>query len=427
MSIPMRLARDTAFLLLSLIYCAALAYGIRAGQITYITYLAWLLVAIVFACAAARTSVYLFEATAAIIVWALFGGPHYPHQAVSTLPIAAMVLAIGVYEFRSRIASALLLPLGVAWFCAASNVFVAGIGWYGWATLAAATIQLALVSRDGSRAPFPPHRIIDLVLCSYSGNTAHCAQAFAEGMKRAGAAVRLHRFHYYPQFEASLDCDALVLAFPVVGWKPPWTMAAWMVFRMPRGRGRPAFILYSCAGGPENTSLITWLMLKFRGWRPVGRAWAIYPNNIVTARIGPRALYRFLDRLVPFKTDVRSIENHGERFALGLPSGQPHLVWPLPLFLIGPLSDNKYLNIFPYRNYAWRRRCNGCGICVRYCPVGRLTIRNGFPHASGTCTLCFGCVNLCPTLSMKLVAWTEYGQVYRPKYPDLIVRKRPEK
>jgi NAD-dependent dihydropyrimidine dehydrogenase PreA subunit len=404
-----------------------MAYGIRCNQVSYVAYMLWLLGAVLLSCVMARSSVFLFEGTAAIIVWVLLGGSRYSHQAVSMLPIAAMVLSIGVYELRSRVFSALLLPFGVAWYCVASDFSIAGIGWYGWATLAAAVIQLVLVSRDGSRTPYPPHRIIDLVLCSYSGNTAHCAQTFAEGMKRAGAEIRMHRFHHYPEFDTTLEGDALVLAFPVVGWKPPWPMAAWMFFRMPKGRGRPAFMLYSCAGGPENTSLITWIILKFRGWRPVGRAWAVYPNNIVTVRVGPRALYRFLDSLVPFKTEIRNLRNYGERFARGLPSGQPHLVWPLPLFLIGPLTDNKYINIFPYRNYAWRSRCNGCGICIRYCPVGRLTMRDGFPHASGTCALCFGCVNLCPTRSMKLVAWTEYGQVYTPKYPDLIVRKRQEK
>jgi ferredoxin len=414
------------FLLLSLIYCAALAYGIHHWHNSLASYLGWLMAAVVVASAAERSSVFLFEGSAALIIWFVLGGAHYRHQAISMLPIAAMVLAVGVFAFRSRLLSILLLPLGTAWFCAASGLAVKRIGWYGWVTLAAAAIQLALVSRDGSRAPYPPHRIIDLVLCSYSGNTAHCAQTFAQGMKRTGAEVRLHRFHHYPEFDAALDGDALVLAFPVVGWKPPWTLAAWILFKMPKGRGRPAFILYSCAGGPENTSLATWLMLKYRGWRPVGRAWAIYPNNIVTARIGPRALYRFLDRLVPFGIDVRSTENYGEKFALGQPSGQPHLVWPLPLFLIGPFADNKYLNIYPYRNHAWRARCNACGICIRYCPVGRLSMRKGFPHGKGTCTLCFGCVNLCPTRSMNLVAWTEYGQIYRPKFPGLVVKERKE-
>jgi NAD-dependent dihydropyrimidine dehydrogenase PreA subunit len=419
-------ARGWICLVASIAYCGLMAFSLRAFPSSLGLYLIWFVAGVALTMAIGRSSVYLFEGSFPIIVWILLGGSHYPHPAVSYLPLAAMVLTVGVFESRSRTASILLLPLGAAWFSLASNCSVGGIGWYGWVTMTACTVQLAIVSRDGSRIMQAPYRIIDLVLCSYSGNTAHYAQAFAEGMKRANVEVRLHRFHYYPEFDASLDGDALVLAFPVVGWKPPWAVAAWMLFKMPRGRGRPAFILYSCAGGPENTSLSTWLLLRLRGWRPVGRAWAVYPNNIVTVRIGPRSLYRFLDRLVPFACDLRLAAEYGEKFARGIPSGQPHLIWPSPLFLIGPLTDNKYLNIFPYRNHARRRRCNGCGVCVRYCPVGRLTLRNGFPHAEGTCVLCFGCVNLCPTRSMNIVAWSEYGQPYAPKYPELIVRKKPD-
>jgi ferredoxin len=419
-------ARSWILLALSLAYSGSLAYGIRAWQPSMGAYLGWAGAAAALATAAGRTSAYVFESGVAILVWLLLGGARYPHQEISMLPLAAMVLAAGAFESRSRAACALLLPLGAAWLWGASDLRAEGVGWYGWATVAAAAIQLALVSRDGSRAPYAPHRIVDLVLCSYSGNTAHFARAFGEGMRRAGAEVRLHRFHHWPGFEAELDGDALALAFPVVGWKPPWTLAAWMLFRMPRGRGRPAFVLYTCAGGPENTSLATWLLLRLKGWRPVGRAWAIYPMNVVTFRLGPRVLWRLLDRIVPFGADVRAAERFGERFARGLPAGQPHLVWAFPLFLVGPFADNKYINIFPYRNRAWRKRCNACGLCVRYCPVGRLAMRDGFPRAKGTCTLCFGCVNLCPTRSMHLVAWTEYGQVYRPRFPELVVKRRPE-
>jgi NAD-dependent dihydropyrimidine dehydrogenase PreA subunit len=419
-------AHGWLFYLLSLAYCSVFAYWIYSSSLSIGTYLAWAGTGVVLTCFAGRTSVYVFEASVAVIAWFLLGGPHYLHQEIACLPLAAMVFAVGTFESGSHAVSVFVIPFGAAWFLlTAKYSSVEDVGWYGWIVVAAAAIQMALVSRDGSRPAFNPHKVIDLVLCSYSGNTAHYAQVFAEGMKRTGAEVRLHRFHYYPDFDASLDGDALVIAFPVVGWKPPWTMAAWMLFRMPNGRGRPAFILYTCAGGPENTSLATWLLLRFKGWRPVGRAWAVYPNNIVTARLGPRILYRFLDSLVPFGFEARITESYGERFARGMPSGQPHLVWAFPLFIIGPLMDNKYINIYPYRNHAGRKRCNACGICVRYCPVKRLTMRNGFPHASGTCTLCFGCVNLCPTRSMNIIAWSEYGQAYKPKYPNLVVKKNP--
>jgi NAD-dependent dihydropyrimidine dehydrogenase PreA subunit len=79
-----------------------------------------------------------------------------------------------------------------------------------------------------------------------------------------------------------------------------------------------------------------------------------------------------------------------------------------------------------YRNRAWRRRFNGCAICARYCPAQRLETIDGFPRARGTCTLCLGCVNLCPRNAMHLLCWTEYGQPYEPRWPELVVKSKEE-
>ena len=80
---------------------------------------------------------------------------------------------------------------------------------------------------------------IDVLLCSYSGNPAHFTEAFAGGAREAGAAVRIHRFHYAARFRDSLDGDALVLAFPVIGWKPPWPFLDFLIRSLPAGNGRP--------------------------------------------------------------------------------------------------------------------------------------------------------------------------------------------
>jgi len=43
----------------------------------------------------------------------------------------------------------------------------------------------------------------------------HLTRSFVDGAIAAGAAVTVHRFHYFRHFQARLDGDALVVAFPV--------------------------------------------------------------------------------------------------------------------------------------------------------------------------------------------------------------------
>jgi ferredoxin len=346
------------------------------------------------------------------------------HSTLGYLPLLTVVLMYLTYRVPAKAVRASILPVVAAWFGGSTWIYDPEFNTYGLAVIAACFLSLALFTWDALTRLPPAISKIDLILSSATGNTAHYAHAFAEGARRSGATVTMHRFHYYREFEAELTGDALVLAFPVIGFKPPWPFLGYLLRRLPRGSGKPAFVVSTAAGGPENAGLLLWAILRLKGYRYAGRSWAIYPVNIPTIRLGPAALWRWLDRLLPRRSDLANVRREGEEFASGLATGQPVLVWPLPLILIGLALDNPWINTLCYRNYAWRRRCIACGLCAEYCPARRLHMVAGAPRARGTCTLCLGCVNLCPTNAMQLVCWTEYGNRYRPRWPEMTVLGR---
>ncbi|MBI2265922.1 MAG: hypothetical protein HYU64_12235, partial [Armatimonadetes bacterium] len=265
---------------------------------------------------------------------------------------------------------------------------------------------------------------IDLILCSDTGNTAHYANQFIKGAERGGAEVTAHRFHRRNEFNPSLNGDALVVAFPVSGWKPPWPLLDWLSSSLPHGAGKPAFCLYTSAGGPENAGISIWVHLTVRGYRVCGRMWAAYPLNVPTLRIGPASLWKFLDRQVPIEEDLKAAEEAGEAFARGGRAGLPIVFWPSLLWLLGYLLDNRWINVFLYRNYVWKGRCNHCNRCIEHCPIERLRLVDGFPRPVGTCALCLGCINLCPKNAMHMACWTEYGNPYKPRWPGLVVKRK---
>jgi Pyruvate/2-oxoacid:ferredoxin oxidoreductase delta subunit len=89
--------------------------------------------------------------------------------------------------------------------------------------------------------------------------------------------------------------------------------------------------------------------------------------------------------------------------------------------------DNKWINTIIYRTYVWRKRCTACNFCVKYCPVNRFVSVNDRPKAKGTCALCFGCVNHCPRNAMQMRFWTEYGQPYKSRWPQYIIKPQTTK
>ncbi|MDQ7821315.1 MAG: hypothetical protein RDV48_00835 [Candidatus Eremiobacteraeota bacterium] len=264
---------------------------------------------------------------------------------------------------------------------------------------------------------------VDVLLCSYSGNTGHFARQFTDSLK--GIKVIVHRFHYYKSFRAKFNGQGLVLAFPVIGWRMPWPLLAYLIKGLPRSEGKTAFILSTAGGGPENAGFLAWLLLSLKGYTVKGCCWGVYPLNVVPFRIGPRGMYRFLDSLLPRRADLAMAETAAGEFSRGMPAGNAVTIFPFPLVFLGMLLDNPWLNAIIYRNYVWKRRCMKCGLCIRFCPAERLGAReDGYPFPRGTCALCLGCINLCPGNAMHMYCCSEYGNPYPPKFPEYVVKDR---
>jgi hypothetical protein len=356
-----------------------------------------------------------------LIFWTI-GGRNTESGIFFLFSFSAFVLMTASYLVRSKSAVILALVITAFWFIAARGFTLQGGGLPEYFLFFATVSGMSVYGFSTLRVVPRKSRIIDLIICSYSSNTAHYAHQFADGARKGGAEVVIHRFHYYKTFDAALNGDALAIAFPVYGWKPPWTFCGYLLKRLPRGNGKPAFVLYSAAGGPENSGMVAWALLTLKGYRVMGRNWAVYPMNIPTFRLLPDRVCTFLDGLLPLRKDIDRVVESGESFARGEIAGLPFVLTPFPLFLFGFLLDNKLLDSILYWNYARKKRCNQCGLCVRYCPTERLIMVKGYPRARGACCLCMSCVNLCPNHAMNLACWTEYGRQYKTRWPNLLMK-----
>lgn len=59
--------------------------------------------------------------------------------------------------------------------------------------------------------------------------------------------------------------------------------------------------------------------------------------------------------------------------------------------------------------FAVNESCNGCGICVKICPVNNITLENGKPVWHNQCENCIACYNWCPRRAIESgIAQKEY-------------------
>ena len=371
-----------------------------------------------------KSSAFRFEFSTIALAWLILKGPGTGNAVFLYLPMVASTLCILGYKVAPRTSAILAWLITAAWFwwlsglpgTPAQHILF-------WFTVA----MLVIYTVNAFSGPVAAPKRIDFILCSYSGNTAHYAEPFIAGARDTGAEVAIQRFHYYKEFNADLTGDGLAVAFPVIGWKPPWPFLNYLILRLPRGRGKPAYIMYSSAGGPENAGVLVWLILILKGYRVIGRSWAAYPINIATFRLGLKKLWRWLDSIVPISKDTPAQSESGRRFAQGQSAGLPFILWPTPLAIVGIITDNKIIDSILYHNHVFRRRCTKCGLCINFCPAQRLRIgKDGYPASGGACVLCTGCVNLCPSGAMHIWCLTEYGNAYKPRWPGLIIRKKDQ-
>lgn len=60
--------------------------------------------------------------------------------------------------------------------------------------------------------------------------------------------------------------------------------------------------------------------------------------------------------------------------------------------------------------------CVGCGLCVKNCPMGNLSIKNGKAISQNRCTMCYRCISSCPKQALTLLGKEVYEQCRYEKY-----------
>ena len=72
-------------------------------------------------------------------------------------------------------------------------------------------------------------------------------------------------------------------------------------------------------------------------------------------------------------------------------------------------------------------KCNGCGICLKVCPVRNIKMVDGKPVWQHHCEQCFACLQWCPKEAVQFGNKTSHGKRYHHpevKLSDMIMVKK---
>ena len=73
------------------------------------------------------------------------------------------------------------------------------------------------------------------------------------------------------------------------------------------------------------------------------------------------------------------------------------------------------------KNFWTNKRCDGCGICLKVCPVNNIKMNEGKPEWLHKCEQCVACMQWCPQRSIQYNKATTYRERYH--HPDVEVKE----
>jgi ferredoxin len=270
---------------------------------------------------------------------------------------------------------------------------------------------------------------------SGTGNTDYVTRYLARKLGVTSVELEMRSIERQPADQVS-GFDLLAVGFPVYACDSPDFFQSYLGLLPPGGgRGALAYCTKGAfAGGAVRRNL---QRLTARGYVPLPGGsvtmpgtdgLALLPKNSRMARM---ALEKDFDHL----KDADRLAEQWVRVISDLQDGSPveTLRMPLSSRVSVALSDRLWAFLYETAgDYARGRlradqRCEGCGLCVRICPVDNVEHLGGRPVFGDYCVLCMRCIHACPQEAIQIGKATENKFRWRgPKGDFKPLRLRPE-
>lgn len=233
---------------------------------------------------------------------------------------------------------------------------------------------------------------IAVYLFSGTGNTRKVAAEFAAKARENGAETAV--FEIDGRYSLPQAGDAVGIAYPVHAFNAPQNVLEFAE-RLPDGEGRTAFFIKTC-GEPlslnDASSAVLKKILTKKGYDVAGEYRYVMPYNMLYRHTESMATKMWFAAKRRIESDVKSLLA-GERRKVRSST---------PISVLFRAAEQPFMRANGKLFGIDEERCIGCGRCVRDCPRGNITVKDGRIQFGGSCIGCVRCSFLCPADAVKI-------------------------
>ncbi len=237
---------------------------------------------------------------------------------------------------------------------------------------------------------------------SGTGNTKHALQVFAEAYETE-APREIHSIEENLDFSLLIEAHQLiVIGYPIYGSMMPEPMQRFIQQHKKSFTGKQIIVICTQVLFSGDGAALALYDLKGVDLKVKATIHVNMPNNITDLHIFPiktvEESKKKLDKATTFIKKCVVKMKAGKTYKMGRR-------WYSRM--LGYLTQRVHFKMF-YKALQKHLKVNNdtciqCGLCVKECPSGNLSLIEGKIVTDDQCYLCYRCINTCPTQSFRLL------------------------
>lgn len=237
--------------------------------------------------------------------------------------------------------------------------------------------------------------MVNIYVFSGTGNTFIVANKIAEVFNKNSYSVSVNRMESVNPNDVNLS-STIGIGFTTAFWNTYPFVRNW-INSLPNGNGTKVFLFTTM--GDSSCGMIAHIakILENKNYKIIGAKGFIMPNNFLLVRGEKANKNRIEKTLVKVEEYAKDIIN--SKGYIRNPNIFSTISFVLSGFVTTKLWNTKLAKkIMKFK--IDRKKCNGCGVCAKICPLSNISMKE-VPQFSNKCIFCLRCVSYCPQQAMS--------------------------